>query len=82
MLSPLSLIPSPNPPGSNASCSSCGCQIEHDVALCPWCGRVVLSDVMLSSEKHLPTRSRRPEALGAGSSTPLLSNLIGDRHDD
>jgi len=37
-------------PGSEGSCSSCGACIEHDAALCPWCGRAALKDAIFDSE--------------------------------
>jgi hypothetical protein len=53
--------------GSTVSCSSCGRTVEHGEALCAGCGRAVLVDVTLTSERRFRTRSRtvRLEAVGA-----------------
>ena len=31
------------------SCYSCGARMEHDVPLCPWCGRAVLEDAVFDA---------------------------------
>ena len=36
-------------PELEESCSSCGARIGDHAALCPWCGRAVLKDVVLDS---------------------------------
>jgi hypothetical protein len=66
-------------PGPEEPCASCGVRIGHHAALCPWCGRAVLRDVLFDSEGapggH---RSGSPvrELLAPGSST-LLSTPEG-----
>jgi hypothetical protein len=36
-------------PGPEESCYSCGARMEHDVPLCPWCGRAALEDAVFDA---------------------------------